>query len=121
MSDIPPRLTDRQTQCLRLAADGFTDQQIATHTGMSVGTVKTHIKRARHMLGAVTRIQAITLAHQQLYPQPCPCCTDIHAIVARHQAARNQLAASHPFAVLYDQIARAIKAGALTPDRRKAA
>src|SRR6266498_1715561 len=70
VTDIVPRLTDRQAQCLRYAADGYTDQQIATRTGLRVGTVKTHIKRARTLYGGVTRRRAAALAHRQIHDLP---------------------------------------------------
>jgi DNA-binding CsgD family transcriptional regulator len=39
-----PRLTPRQTELLRLVADGHTNAQIARRLGVSEGTVRTHLE-----------------------------------------------------------------------------
>jgi DNA-binding CsgD family transcriptional regulator len=42
-----PCLTDRQRQILGLLADGSTIDQVATELGISPGTVKVHLARAK--------------------------------------------------------------------------
>lgn len=109
MTATLPRLTDRQAACLRLAADGLTDGQIATRTGLQVGTVKTHIKRARQLFGGVNRDQAITIAHEQLYAQPCPRCEHARSVLADQRPVRDRLAAAHPWSLLYDRVSAALR------------
>lgn len=127
MTDIVPRLTDRQAQCLRLAADGYTDQQIATRLGLRVGTVKTHIKRARHLYGGVTRGRAAALAHRQIHNLPAdhalPCCSHCAAALAvlvELRPAREGLRCDNPWARLYDRLADVLIGGSI-PDHRRVA
>jgi DNA-binding NarL/FixJ family response regulator len=55
-------LTDRERDVLRIAAEGLTARQIATHLGMRERTVTTHLSRIYAKLGVGTRIAAVRIA-----------------------------------------------------------
>jgi len=57
-----PRLTDRETQVLRLLAKGEAIKQIAAQLGISVTSVNTHVRGIYGKLGASARGEAIALA-----------------------------------------------------------
>lgn len=57
-------LTVREIACLRLAASGMTDQQIAEKIGRTHATVRFHFRNAWEKLGAVSRSQALFKAGQ---------------------------------------------------------
>lgn len=59
---VPQRLTRREVQCLRWAAAGKTDGEIATILDMSHSTVRFHLRNAAGKLGATGRAQSIQLA-----------------------------------------------------------
>ncbi|MET4682653.1 helix-turn-helix domain-containing protein [Brevundimonas faecalis] len=52
-------LTDRQRQCLDLAAHGLTSAQIGAVLGLSPRTIDEHLAEACRGLGVRTRIQAV--------------------------------------------------------------
>lgn len=54
-------LTQRESQCLKLVAQGKTDQQIGELLEISPRTVRFHIGNAKAKLGVATRIQAVTM------------------------------------------------------------
>lgn len=54
-----PRLSRREVQCLRLAARGKTDWEIARILGISVETVRQYMKRARAAYDSVSRTQLV--------------------------------------------------------------
>lgn len=58
----PPHspLTQRESQCLRLVAQGKTDAEIGGLLEISPRTVRFHIGNAKTKLGVATRIQAVT-------------------------------------------------------------
>lgn len=58
----PARLTRREIQCLRWAAEGKTDADIARIVGISVPTVRFHMKNAWERLEVTGRAQAIRRA-----------------------------------------------------------
>lgn len=58
----PDPLTDRERQVLRLAGDGSTSAEIATHLGLSEGTVRNYLSEAISKLGAGNRVEAARLA-----------------------------------------------------------
>jgi DNA-binding NarL/FixJ family response regulator len=56
------RLSDRETQILRLLADGLGIGEIAGELYISRSTAKTHVARIYQKLGAANRAQAIVIA-----------------------------------------------------------
>lgn len=58
-SDLTERLSDRQRQCLALAAQGLSSARIAGRIGISARTVDEHLMLACRALGVRTRIQAV--------------------------------------------------------------
>lgn len=52
-------LTEQETKILRLIEQGLSNKEIAARTGVSVGTVKTHIKNLYRKLEVNNRLQAI--------------------------------------------------------------
>ncbi|QBF26578.1 LuxR family transcriptional regulator [Pseudomonas tructae] len=56
------RLTRRELECLRWAADGLTATQIAEILNRSLATVSLHLTSAMHKLGAKNRVQAVARA-----------------------------------------------------------
>lgn len=57
-------LSDREIQVLALVARGFSNDEIAQHTYLTVNTVKTYIRSAYRKIGAPTRSQAAVWALQ---------------------------------------------------------
>jgi LuxR family quorum-sensing system transcriptional regulator CciR len=55
----PPKLTDRQLECIVLVARGKTDWEIGKILGISEETVKMHLRNAREMFGVSKRIQVV--------------------------------------------------------------
>lgn len=55
-------LTDRERECLMLAAAGMNDREIAMELGLAVTTAHSHIENSMHRFGAHRRIQAILRA-----------------------------------------------------------
>ena len=65
------RLSDRQKQCLALAAEGLTSAAIGERVGLSARTVDEHLMGACRALGVRTRVQAVArLAAAQRPPEP---------------------------------------------------
>lgn len=59
---VPQTLTRREVQCLRWAAAGKTDGEIAIILSLSVSTVRFHLRNAAAKLGATGRAQSIQMA-----------------------------------------------------------
>lgn len=57
-------LTDRERELVAFAAQGWSNEQIATNLVVSPLTVKTHINRAMTKLGARDRAQLVVMAYQ---------------------------------------------------------
>lgn len=53
------RLTRREIQCLKLAAAGKTDEEIATILDLSMPTVRFHLKKAGDKLGECGRLRTV--------------------------------------------------------------
>jgi DNA-binding CsgD family transcriptional regulator len=60
VAPLPP-LTVREAQVVGLAAEGRANKLIAYELGLSVGTVSTHLARARAKLGGLGRIELVDL------------------------------------------------------------
>ena len=58
------RLTPRESQVLRLVAEGYSNQEIAGLLIIAESTAKTHAKRVLAKIGARDRAQAVVIAYQ---------------------------------------------------------
>ena len=56
-------LTPRQTEVLDLLERGRTTRQIAAELHLSVDTVRNHVRRILHAVGAHSRLEAVAIAH----------------------------------------------------------
>lgn len=57
-----PVLTQRETQVLRLLADGLSHEQVGQQLQISAETARTHLRKACRRLGAATRTEAVARA-----------------------------------------------------------
>ena len=60
--DSTPEMSQRQLEILNLVAKGFSNKEIADIAGVSLETVKDHVKKILLKLGAGSRTEAATLA-----------------------------------------------------------
>ena len=58
-------LSRREFEVLRLAAQGNTNPEIATATGLARNTVKTYLQATLQKLGARNRVEAIVVAGER--------------------------------------------------------
>ncbi|WP_329180473.1 ATP-binding protein [Streptomyces decoyicus] len=66
-----PPLTGRESAVAELVAEGMTNQQIASHLGLSKSTVAAHLDRVRDKLGVRSRTQiAVRVAGRRGDPEP---------------------------------------------------
>jgi DNA-binding CsgD family transcriptional regulator len=84
----PPihRLTERQKDCLRLVAQGYTSKEIGRQLDLSPSTVDNHILAATQLLEAPSRAEAARMllsseARQKLPSQPQPLAGHRHSSV----------------------------------------
>lgn len=66
--DGRPRLTERETDVLRLIARGMTNRQIASHLTVSENTVKNHVRNILDKLHLHSRTEAAVYAHRRRIP-----------------------------------------------------
>jgi DNA-binding NarL/FixJ family response regulator len=57
-----PELSEREREVLQLTADGVPIVGIAEQLGLSVHTVRNHIRRALQRLGAHSKLDAVVVA-----------------------------------------------------------
>lgn len=60
-----PRLTDRETEVLRMISDGLTDRETASALRISIRTVETHVSNVLHKLGVRSRSEAARLYRER--------------------------------------------------------
>jgi DNA-binding CsgD family transcriptional regulator len=60
-----PRLTPRQREVLGMLGAGLTTKQMAERTGLSIETVRNHVRAVLRELGAQSRLEAVLLAHRR--------------------------------------------------------
>jgi LuxR family quorum sensing-dependent transcriptional regulator len=58
----PAKLTAREIDCLKLVAQGFSDQKLATSMGISKWTAHEHVESAKRKLKAKSRAEVIAIA-----------------------------------------------------------
>jgi DNA-binding NarL/FixJ family response regulator len=63
-SDRLAELTERETQVLRLVAEGYANSEIADLLFIAESTAKTHVKRILAKVGARDRAQAVVIAYR---------------------------------------------------------
>lgn len=63
--DSRPSLSERETDVLKLVAQGYVNKEIATKLGIGAATVSTHIKNLYRKLAVHTRVQVVKVAQER--------------------------------------------------------
>jgi DNA-binding NarL/FixJ family response regulator len=63
--DERPALSERETDVLRLVAQGYVNKEIAAKLGIGSATVSTHIKNLYRKLAVHTRVQVVKVAQER--------------------------------------------------------
>lgn len=65
MPTVETDLTARESEVLNFIAEGMCNKTIARELGISVGTVKVHVKHVLHKLNLHSRLEAVVWHHQR--------------------------------------------------------
>jgi len=63
--DSHPSLSERETEVLKLVAQGYVNKEIASRLGIGTATVSTHIKNLYRKLAVHTRVQVVKVAQER--------------------------------------------------------
>ncbi len=63
--DDRPSLSERETDVLKLVAQGYVNKEIAVKLGIGAATVSTHIKNLYRKLAVHTRVQVVRVAQER--------------------------------------------------------
>lgn len=64
-ADDRPVLSERETEVLKLVAQGYVNKEIALRLGIGAATVSTHIKNLYRKLAVHTRVQVVRVAQER--------------------------------------------------------
>jgi len=60
-----PSLTPRELKVLQHIAEGYSNKEIARRLDITEGTAKTHVKSILTKLDAISRTEAVAVAHRR--------------------------------------------------------
>jgi len=65
LDEDKPSLSERETDVLKLVAQGYVNKEIANRLGIGTSTVSTHIKNLYRKLAVHTRVQVVKVAQER--------------------------------------------------------